>query len=146
MGIVVLALLSQLLGVDLSSLGGLVGGFSPQQITSTAVACESGADANAEVDCRLEGAAESLDRYWGASAQTLGVAYRTPAGVDLFEDQTSTGCGGATAAVGPFYCPPDQTIYLDTAFFTSTPRSSTSCALASTPTCAICRNACDSQD
>ncbi|MHC2186229.1 KPN_02809 family neutral zinc metallopeptidase [Rathayibacter agropyri] len=116
-GIVVLALLSQLLGVDLSSLGGLVGDSSPQQITSTAVACESGADANAEVDCRLEGAAESLDRYWDASAQTLGVAYRTPAGVDLFEDQTSTGCGGATAAVGPFYCPPDQTIYLDTAFF-----------------------------
>lgn len=116
-GIVVLALLSQLLGVDLSSLGGLVGDSSPQQMTSTAVACESGADANAEVDSRLDGAAESLDRYWGASAQTLGVAYRTSAGVDLFEDQTSTGCGGATAAVGPFYCPPDQTIYLDTAFF-----------------------------
>ncbi|MBF4463123.1 MULTISPECIES: neutral zinc metallopeptidase [unclassified Rathayibacter] len=118
-GIVVLALLSQLLGVDLSSLGGLVGGggTSPDQVTSTAVACESGADANAQVDCRLEGAAESLDRYWSTATAALGASYSAPAGVTLFTEQTSTGCGGATAAVGPFYCPPDRTIYLDTAFF-----------------------------
>ncbi|AZZ52990.1 MULTISPECIES: KPN_02809 family neutral zinc metallopeptidase [Rathayibacter] len=119
-GVVVLALLSQLLGVDLSGLGGLVGGgggSSPEQITSTAVACDSGADANAEVDCRLEGAAESLDRYWAGAAGSVGATYTTTGGVIVFEDQTSTGCGNATAAVGPFYCPPDQTIYLDTDFF-----------------------------
>ncbi|KQQ08585.1 neutral zinc metallopeptidase [Rathayibacter sp. Leaf296] len=118
--VVVLALLSQLLGVNLSGLGEVLGGgggTSPEQITSTAVACDSGADANAEVDCRLEGAAESLDRYWGTATGTIGATYTTPAGVELFDTQTSTGCGGATAAVGPFYCPPDQTIYLDTEFF-----------------------------
>ena len=37
--------------------------------------------------------------------------------VVLFSGQVSTGCGGASSAVGPFYCPGDQLIYLDTAFF-----------------------------
>ena len=37
--------------------------------------------------------------------------------VVLFEQSVNTGCGQASSAVGPFYCPPDQTIYLDTSFF-----------------------------
>ena len=35
----------------------------------------------------------------------------------LFRESVQTGCGGATSAVGPFYCPPDQTAYLDLGFF-----------------------------
>jgi predicted metalloprotease len=35
----------------------------------------------------------------------------------LFSGSVGTGCGNATSAVGPFYCPPDQTVYIDTAFF-----------------------------
>lgn len=35
----------------------------------------------------------------------------------LFRDATNTGCGTATSAVGPFYCPVDQSIYLDETFF-----------------------------
>ncbi|MCG6122556.1 MAG: neutral zinc metallopeptidase [Microvirga sp.] len=44
------------------------------------------------------------------------VAYQAPR-LALFTGQTQSGCGFAQSATGPFYCPLDQTIYLDTSFF-----------------------------
>jgi predicted metalloprotease len=35
----------------------------------------------------------------------------------IFDDMVTTGCGNATSAVGPFYCPADRKVYLDTSFF-----------------------------
>ncbi len=43
-------------------------------------------------------------------------AYQKP-GMVLFTGQVETACGGATAASGPFYCPADQKVYMDLAFF-----------------------------
>ena len=40
-----------------------------------------------------------------------------PAKVVLFENATSSGCGTAQSAMGPFYCPADQTVYMDMSFF-----------------------------
>lgn len=48
----------------------------------------------------------------------LGEAYRAPTLV-LFSGVTSSPCGGASGATGPFYCPADRKAYLDTAFFTT---------------------------
>jgi uncharacterized protein len=42
--------------------------------------------------------------------------YQKP-GMVLFTDSVETGCGGASAASGPFYCPADQKVYMDLAFF-----------------------------
>jgi predicted metalloprotease len=41
----------------------------------------------------------------------------TPAPLVLFEGQTRSGCGAAQSAMGPFYCPNDRKMYLDTSFF-----------------------------
>ena len=58
----------------------------------------------------------STDDTWGEVFDQSGLDYEEPTLV-LFRDATSSGCGGATSAVGPHYCPLDETIYLDETFF-----------------------------
>ncbi|OHE81621.1 MAG: metallopeptidase [Lysobacterales bacterium GWF1_69_6] len=53
---------------------------------------------------------------WGAVFEASGSQY-TPARLVLFSGQVQSACGGATAAVGPFYCPGDQQVYIDLSFF-----------------------------
>lgn len=111
----VLFLISQLLGVDLT---GLAPTTEPQQGSDgeTIGSC-TGEQANADIDCRMSLTYESLDDYWAtAMPRDLGGQYVSP-GMYLESGQWSTGCGTASSAMGPFYCPPDQTIYLDTTFF-----------------------------
>ena len=51
----------------------------------------------------------------------IGATY-DPAELVLFKGATQSACGGASAATGPFYCPPEERIFLDTAFFTTLER------------------------
>ncbi|SMX34992.1 KPN_02809 family neutral zinc metallopeptidase [Actibacterium lipolyticum] len=53
--------------------------------------------------------------------QQVGQAYNAPTLV-LFKGSTSSPCGGASGATGPFYCPADKKAYLDTGFFTTMER------------------------
>ena len=53
---------------------------------------------------------------WSKIFSENGLTYQNPKLV-LFKDQVVTGCGGAGAASGPFYCPEDQTVYIDLSFF-----------------------------
>lgn len=53
---------------------------------------------------------------WDEQFRRAGKQYRAPRMV-LFSDRVETGCGLAPSAVGPFYCPRDQTVYLDPTFF-----------------------------
>jgi predicted metalloprotease len=114
LGALALFLLAQFLGVDLSGLAGDPG--TSQEQGSADEACTTGAAANASVECRMVGAADALDTYWAEELPALGAAYRPPAFL-LFDDAVSTACGSATSAVGPFYCPPDETVYIDTTFY-----------------------------
>ncbi|TFC46642.1 neutral zinc metallopeptidase [Cryobacterium sp. TMT1-21] len=117
LGVLALFLLSQFLGVDLTGLaGGGQSAVEPGSVSNLAE-CTTGAQANADVGCRMKGAAASLDTYWTEELPLLGVAYQQPQPVGLFTDSTDSGCGAASSATGPFYCPPDATIYIDTAFF-----------------------------
>ena len=53
---------------------------------------------------------------WEKIFQENGMQY-TPPKVVLFENATQSGCGAAQAAMGPFYCPADQAVYMDMSFF-----------------------------
>jgi len=59
----------------------------------------------------------NIDTEWTDIFQRDGKTYRKPVLV-LYQGQTQAACGGqAQSAMGPFYCPTDQKVYLDTAFF-----------------------------
>lgn len=53
---------------------------------------------------------------WTEEFRKLGREYRAPRLV-LFSSRVQSGCGIASAGVGPFYCPADETVYLDPTFF-----------------------------
>lgn len=53
---------------------------------------------------------------WGEIFRAGGATYQPPRLV-LFTGQVASACGGASAAVGPFYCPGDQSVYIDLSFF-----------------------------
>ncbi|HEV7606782.1 MAG TPA: neutral zinc metallopeptidase [Steroidobacteraceae bacterium] len=53
---------------------------------------------------------------WTSIFSQAGQQYREPH-LRLFSEAINTGCGRATSAAGPFYCPPDERVYIDLAFF-----------------------------
>jgi len=58
----------------------------------------------------------STEDEWQALFAQSGARYAPPR-LTLFSDSVQSACGFATSAVGPFYCPADRRVYLDTAFF-----------------------------
>lgn len=118
LGTLLLLLLAAFLGPRL--------GLSPDDVANPPVegeggselaqTCTSGAEANRSEDCRIVAVVNSVQDYWSNQFSRSGVEYRI-ARTQLFSDATNTGCGSATSAVGPFYCPPDQKVYLDLTFF-----------------------------
>lgn len=111
LGLVAIFLIAQLFGVDLTGVVDPNAGQAPVE-GSGLDQCQTGEDANEDIDCRMQATATFLDAYWEDQVQ----GYVAPQLV-LFSGATSTGCGSASSAVGPFYCPPDQTVYLDTTFY-----------------------------
>jgi predicted metalloprotease len=59
----------------------------------------------------------TTETVWGDQFRKMGKQYRPPK-LKLFSDRVRTGCGVAPSAVGPFYCPADETVYIDPTFFT----------------------------
>jgi len=101
--------------------GGLGGSADPQPAqgqaagTDLAATCRTGADADTIPECRIVAAVNSVQAYW-ASALGGSAPYRR-ADTVFFTDRVDTACGSATSDVGPFYCPADETVYLDLGFF-----------------------------
>lgn len=78
----------------------------------------AGSQSGANVPCDTD-AERFACNVFGNTHQVWGElinGYRRPT-LNFFTDQNRSGCGAAQAAMGPFYCPADQGVYLDTAFF-----------------------------
>ncbi len=81
--------------------------------------CETGADANRNPDCARLAVVNSIQSFWReALPRQTGTEYVETDTV-MFTGGVDTGCGPATSATGPFYCPArdDMQVYLDTTFF-----------------------------
>jgi predicted metalloprotease len=116
----ILLIASVLLGVNPLDTGLITtdpGGAGQGGATGPSVAeCRTGTDANQRDDCRIVGFVDSIQKYWGEELTRRGKTYRKAQTV-IFTGSTQAGCGTASTATGPFYCPPDEKVYLDLAFF-----------------------------
>ena len=115
---IALLLIYTLLGGNPSDLGPLTepGAVVGPESSEVATNCETGEDANQRDDCRILGYVNSIQTYWTDAFAASGETYQ-PSNTVLFSDVTSSGCGTASSATGPFYCPPDSLIYIDLGFF-----------------------------
>lgn len=115
--VIVLTLIGWATGINPATLiGGAeqlgLGQSAPQQTTQKQAAPVN--DATRQFVARILG--ETEDVWTAELPRQAQRQYRNPTLV-LFSGTTDSGCGSARAAMGPFYCPIDQKLYLDTAFF-----------------------------
>jgi predicted metalloprotease len=118
-GLVIYFLISQLGGGDALPSGAGFGDVgADQQVGSEAIAdrCRTGADANREADCRAVAFINSVQAYWGGQFEAAGRTYQEVQ-TNFFSGGVRTGCGDASSATGPFYCPADAEVYIDLGFF-----------------------------
>jgi predicted metalloprotease len=88
-------------------------GYGPQPRASTSPAPPGTADVRKDFSRAVLGDTEDV---WGSVFKQMGQRYEPPKLV-LYRGATRSACGRANAAVGPFYCPADRDLYLDTSFF-----------------------------
>jgi predicted metalloprotease len=114
MGVLILLIAGLLLGVDLSAV--VDDGSTTANPESPIANCQTGEDANQSEDCRIVGFVNSIQAFWDQEFGRVGASYPEAQTV-LFSGVAQTGCGTASSQVGPFYCPPDQRVYIDLDFF-----------------------------
>ena len=118
--LIILVIVGMLFGINPLEMLGLLGGGGIVQQEQAAPqygpqgnGTASSTDVNKDFSRAVLGDTEDV---WGAIFKSLGRRYDPPKLV-LYRSMTSSACGRAVAAVGPFYCPADQDLYLDTSFF-----------------------------
>jgi uncharacterized protein len=129
--VVLLGLLGWWLGIDPSILIGgaeiFTGGGSSQQQTQQQAPTGAPSDQTGQFVAAVLGSTEA---QWKAIFQQNGQTYEPPTLV-MFSGATRSACGFAQAAMGPFYCPNDHKVYLDTSFFADLERRFRACDVGS---------------
>jgi uncharacterized protein len=92
------------------------GGFQADITSPKGLNKANSSRGEAETADRVAAVLGSTEDFWTAHFAKNGATY-TPSTLVLFDKQTSSPCGTASASTGPFYCPSDKKIYLDMSFF-----------------------------
>jgi uncharacterized protein len=113
-------------GIVIAVIGGLIFGVNPLQILGLIGGTGGGYTTQGNVDTNSPAMQRDLEfvqsvlgdteRVWSDIFTKGGQRYSPPQLV-LFSGATDSGCGAAQSAMGPFYCPSDQKVYLDTSFY-----------------------------
>ncbi|WP_421945648.1 neutral zinc metallopeptidase [Pedobacter sp.] len=106
---IIIVVLGLIFGKDLT---GLVSQLPQTENTQA----KQGVPANDAQAQFISGVLESTEQVWDKEFQNMGKTYKQPK-LMLFEGQVQTACGGASSAVGPFYCPGDHKVYIDLSFY-----------------------------
>jgi uncharacterized protein len=125
--IVILGLIGWALGVDPRVLIGNAEMTSTQQQSDAGTSTGAPSD---EMGRFVSAVLGSTEAEWTDIFAQAGRTYQPPTLV-MFSGATQSGCGFAKAAMGPFYCPIDQKVYLDTSFFEDLERRFRACDVGS---------------
>lgn len=119
-GLVIVLIGALVFGVDP---GQMLGSLENAQQGQTPVTAPAQGPQSAEQLCRANAyalescnALSSLNKTWQPQFQKAGIAFQQPT-LTFYSGGTNSGCGAAQSAMGPFYCPADQGIYIDTSFY-----------------------------
>ncbi|MEO7270232.1 MAG: neutral zinc metallopeptidase [Knoellia sp.] len=121
-GGIILLIIGLIFGIDTSGMSPDTTGSSQEQVDGTSGSsadfdkCKTGADANADVQCRVIGTVNSVNAFWTTELPRYQKQWQ-PTKTVLYTGSTQSQCGTASNQVGPFYCPLDQKVYIDADFF-----------------------------
>jgi predicted metalloprotease len=131
--VLVLGLIGWAVGIDPRLLIGgaelLSGGGTQQQQADVGSQIKTGAPSD-EMGHFVSAVLGSTEVEWTEIFEKSGKLYKRPTLV-MFSGATQSGCGTAQSAMGPFYCPVDQKVYLDTSFFQDLERRFRGCDVGS---------------
>ena len=110
-GIIAVLAISYFTGISPSTLMNMVGGGAPAETQAQKAPPQD--DPTAHFVAKVLGSTEDI---WSDEFKKLNRSYEKPT-LTLFSGATQTACGQGQAAMGPFYCPVDQRVYIDLGFF-----------------------------